>query len=43
MARGLRTRNVGNTLAFAPPLVINADEVDQIVDILGSVIDGISG
>ncbi|MCB0135186.1 MAG: aspartate aminotransferase family protein, partial [Caldilineaceae bacterium] len=31
MARGLRTRNVGSTLAFAPPLVINADEVDQIV------------
>ena len=42
MARGLRTRNVGSTLAFAPPLVINADEVDQIVDILGSVIDGLA-
>ena len=35
-------RNVGSTLAFAPPLVINADEVDQIVDILGSVIDGLA-
>ncbi len=42
LARGLRTRNVGNTLAFAPPLMINADEVDQIVEILGSVIDGLA-
>jgi putrescine aminotransferase len=42
LARGLRTRNVGNALAFAPPLVINGDEVDQIVEILGSVIDGLA-
>jgi adenosylmethionine-8-amino-7-oxononanoate aminotransferase len=42
LARGLRTRNVGNALAFAPPLVINGDEVDQIVEILGSVIDSLS-
>jgi 4-aminobutyrate aminotransferase-like enzyme len=42
LARGLRSRNVGATMAFAPPLVINADEVDQIVDILGSVIDGLA-
>jgi 4-aminobutyrate aminotransferase-like enzyme len=33
---------VGNALAFAPPLVINGDEVDQIVEILGSVIDSLS-
>ena len=42
LARGLRTRNVGNALAFAPPLVINADEVDTIVEILGSVIDSLA-
>ena len=42
LARGLRTRNLGNALAFAPPLVINADEVDQIVEILGSVIDSLA-
>lgn len=41
MARGLRSRPVGNTLAFAPPLVINASEVDYIVDVLGGVIDSI--
>ena len=41
MARGLRTRPVGNTLAFSPPLVINASEVDYIVDVLGGVIDSI--
>lgn len=40
--RGLRTRNVGSTLAFAPPLVITEDEVDEIVRILGSVLDSIS-
>ncbi len=42
MARGLRTRNVGATLAFSPPLSINADEVDFIVDVLGSAIDAVS-
>ena len=42
LARGLRSRNVGATMAFSPPLMINADEVDQIVDILGSVIDSLS-
>ncbi|MBL8161370.1 MAG: aspartate aminotransferase family protein [Anaerolineae bacterium] len=37
--RGLRTRNVGSTLAFSPPLSITADEIDEIVRILGSVLD----
>jgi putrescine---pyruvate transaminase len=41
MERGLRTRNVGSTLAFAPPLVITEEEVDEIVRILGSVLDSI--
>jgi adenosylmethionine-8-amino-7-oxononanoate aminotransferase len=40
--RGLRTRNVGSTLAFAPPLVISAEEVDEIVRILGSVLDSLA-
>ena len=39
MARGLRTRPVANALAFAPPLLINADEVDEIVRLLGAVMD----
>lgn len=41
MARGLRTRNVSNALAFAPPLIINAEEVDEIVRILGGVLDSL--
>lgn len=40
-ARGLRTRVVGSTLAFAPPLVISEDEIDEIVRILGAAMDGI--
>jgi 4-aminobutyrate aminotransferase-like enzyme len=39
LAHGLRTRNVANALAFSPPLTINAEEVDEIVRILGSVLD----
>ncbi len=37
--RGLRTRNIGSTLAFSPPLTITEDEVDEIVRILGSALD----
>jgi adenosylmethionine-8-amino-7-oxononanoate aminotransferase len=40
--RGLRTRNVGSTLAFSPPLTISEDEVDEIVRILGSVLDTVA-
>ena len=39
--RGLRTRPVGNTLAFAPPLSITEEEVDEIVKRLGAAMDGI--
>jgi len=39
--RGLRTRPVGNSLAFAPPLAINEEEVDEIVKRLGAAMDGI--
>jgi adenosylmethionine-8-amino-7-oxononanoate aminotransferase len=42
LARGLRTRPVGSTLAFSPALSIDAQEVDTIVDILGSTIDGLN-
>ncbi len=40
--RGLRTRPLGNTLAFSPPLSINEEEVDEIVKRLGATMDGIS-
>jgi adenosylmethionine-8-amino-7-oxononanoate aminotransferase len=40
--RGLRTRAVGSALAFSPPLTISEDEVDEIVRILGSVLDTVA-
>jgi adenosylmethionine-8-amino-7-oxononanoate aminotransferase len=40
--RGLRTRPVGNTLAFSPPLSINEEEVDEIVKRLGAAMDSVS-
>lgn len=36
---GLRTRPLGNTLAFSPPLSISEDEVDEIVRRLGAAMD----
>lgn len=36
--RGLFTRIVGDSLLFAPPLVIFADEVDQMGQITGESI-----
>jgi adenosylmethionine-8-amino-7-oxononanoate aminotransferase len=41
MARGLRARPLGNVLAFSPPLSIREEEVDLIVEILGSAFDSI--
>jgi adenosylmethionine-8-amino-7-oxononanoate aminotransferase len=39
--RGLRTRPLGNVLAFAPPLAINEEEVDEIVKRLGGAMDAV--
>jgi len=36
--RGLRTRPVGNTLAFSPPLTISKEEIDEMVDIFGQAL-----
>ena len=41
-ANGLRSRPLGSTLAFSPPLSITEDEVDEIVKRLGAAMDGIS-
>jgi adenosylmethionine-8-amino-7-oxononanoate aminotransferase len=41
-ARGLRSRPLGATLAFAPPLVISEDEVDEIVKRLGAAMDSVT-
>jgi putrescine---pyruvate transaminase len=40
--RGLRMRPLGNTLAFAPPLSITEEEVDEIVRRLGAAMDGVA-
>ncbi len=38
-ANGLRSRPLGSTLAFSPPLIITEDEVDEIVKRLGAAMD----
>ena len=40
--RGLRSRPLGSTLAFAPPLSITEDEVDEIVKRLGAAMESVS-
>lgn len=40
--RGLRSRPLGNTLAFSPPISIDEQEVDEIVKRLGAAMDGAS-
>ena len=41
-ARGVRTRALNGSLAFSPPLVINEEEIDQVVDTIGAVLDSMS-
>lgn len=41
-ANGLRSRPLGNTLAFSPSLSITEDEVDEIVKRLGAAMDGVA-
>ena len=40
--RGLRSRPLGNTLAFSPPLAIHEEEVDEIVKRLGAAMDAVA-
>lgn len=39
--RGLITRALGDTLVFAPPLVINKTEIDELVDKFGQAVDAV--
>ena len=41
--RGLRSRPLGNTLAFSPPICIDEEEVDEIVKRLGAAMDSLVG
>jgi len=41
--RGLFTRAIGDIIAFAPPLIISEDEVDQMVDIVGQAVAAVHG
>ncbi|MGR3465583.1 aspartate aminotransferase family protein [Limimaricola sp.] len=36
---GMIIRNVGDTLALCPPLIVTADDVDAIVDKMGRILD----
>lgn len=36
---GVITRNIGDTLAFCPPLIINAEQVDTLVDAVTQALD----
>ena len=38
---GLLLRQTGDTVALAPPLIIEKEEIDRIVEILGNVIDSL--
>lgn len=40
LAQGVRTRTVSSVLAFSPPLCINEQEVDEIIRVVGAVLDG---
>jgi adenosylmethionine-8-amino-7-oxononanoate aminotransferase len=42
LERGLRSRALGNVLAFAPPLSIDEEEIDEIVKRLGAAMDAIA-
>lgn len=39
--RGLITRALGDTLVFAPPLIISRTEVDEIVDKFALAVDDV--
>ena len=38
MAMGVRSRPLGNTIAFSPPLSITAEEIDIIINTMGDAI-----
>lgn len=42
LERGLRSRPLGSTLAFSPPISITEDEVDEIVKRLGAAMDAVA-
>jgi L-2,4-diaminobutyrate transaminase len=41
--RGLVTRALGDTMVFAPPLVINKSEVDELVDKFSAAVNDVVG
>ncbi len=42
LARGVRSRSLGASLAFSPGLGIDEAEVDEIINVIGSVIDSLA-
>ena len=39
--RGLVVRTSGDTIALSPPLVISAEELDEMFDLLAAALDGL--
>jgi beta-alanine--pyruvate transaminase len=40
--RGVLVRQTGDIIALSPPLIIEKTQIDQIMDVLGSVIDAVA-
>ena len=40
--KGMMTRVTGDTIAMSPPLIVTREQIDEIVDTLGSVLDEVS-
>ena len=38
-ANGLIVRNLGDTIAFCPPLIISEDEIDQLLERFGKSLE----
>ncbi len=40
--KGMMTRITGDTIAMSPPLIVTREQIDEMVDTLGSVLDEVS-
>ena len=40
--RGMMVRTTGDTIAMSPPLIVTREQIDEIVDTLGAVLDEVS-
>ena len=40
--RGVMVRQTGDIIALSPPLIIDRAQIDQVVDVLGGVVDAVA-